>query len=275
MRSQGETCPPLVETRREMGQNIRTVNVGASATADGWEWISVTLPPAVWNYGAIVDALVTECYPPDKMQAVINNCLNNFFNPEHLDEYRALQEWRKTAKHYAHEAMNWGAEHGIEPVGLEPDDGDSANEEQSPDGMLMLQQAVTLLKGQAVDLPDEKAIEVPALFPTWASKMGQTVAVDERLYYDSRLWKVLQAHTVQADWTPTAAAALFTEVVAQGEGEPELGTLDNPIPYSGNMALEQGKYYSQGGVTYLCIRDTGNPVYHDLSALVGLYVQAV
>lgn len=41
------------------------------------------------------------------------------------------------------------------------------------------------------------------------------------------------------------------------------------------MALEQGKYYSQGVVTYLCIRDTGNPVYHDLSALVGLYVQAV
>ena len=41
------------------------------------------------------------------------------------------------------------------------------------------------------------------------------------------------------------------------------------------MALEQGKYYCQGGVTYLCIRDTGDPVYHDLSTLVGLYVQAV
>lgn len=67
------------------------------------------------------------------MQAVINNCLNNFFNPEHLDEYRALQEWRKTAKQYAREAITWGAEHGIEPVGLEPDDGDSANEELSPD----------------------------------------------------------------------------------------------------------------------------------------------
>lgn len=275
MRSQGETCPPLVETRREMGQNIRTVNVGASATADGWEWISVTLPPAVWSYSAIVDALVTECYPPDRMQAVINNCLNNFFAPEHLSEYQALQEWRKTAKQYAREAMTWAAEQGIEPVGLPDEDGTHDNGELTPDGMLMLQQAVKLLKGQTADLPDEKAIEVPALFPTWASKMGQTVAVDERLYYDGRLWKVLQAHTVQADWTPTAAAALFTEVVAQGEGEPELGTLDNPIPYSGNMALEQGKYYSQGGVTYLCIRDTGNPVYHDLSALVGLYVQAV
>ena len=86
---------------------------------------------------------------------------------------------------------------------------------------------------------------------------------------------MLHGHTLHADWTPTAAASLFTEVVAQGEGEPELGTLDNPISYSGNMFLEQGKYYSQGGVTYMCIRDTGNPVYHDLSALVGLYVQTV
>lgn len=218
---------------------------------------------------------MTECYPPDRMQAVINNCLNNFFDPEHLSEYQALQEWRKTAKQYAREAMTWAAEQGIEPVGLPDEDDTHDASELTPDGIVMLQHAVKLMKGQAAELPDEEAIEVPALFPTWASKMGQAVAVGERLYYDGRLYKVLQAHTVQADWTPTAAASLFTEVVAQGEGEPELGTLDNPIPYSGNMALEQGKYYSQGGVIYLCIRDTGNPVYHDLSALVGLYVQAV
>lgn len=41
------------------------------------------------------------------------------------------------------------------------------------------------------------------------------------------------------------------------------------------MALENGKYYTQDGVTYLCNRDTGSPVYHPLSELVGLYVEAV
>ena len=218
---------------------------------------------------------MTESYPTDKMQAVINNCLNNFFDPDHLSEYQALQAWRKTAKQYAREAMTWAAEQGIEPVGLPDDDDSQDTGELTPDGMLMLQQAVKLMKGQAIDLPDDQAVEVPALFPTWASKLGQAVNVGERLYYDGRLYKVLQAHTVQADWTPTAAASLFAEVVVQQDGEPELGTLENPIPYSGNMVLENGKYYSQGGVTYLCIRDTGNPVYHDLSALVGLYVQAV
>ena len=53
------------------------------------------------------------------------------------------------------------------------------------------------------------------------------------------------------------------------------GTLDDPIPYSGNMALESGKYYMQDGKVYRCIRDTGNPVYNALSELVGLYVEEV
>ena len=44
---------------------------------------------------------------------------------------------------------------------------------------------------------------------------------------------------------------------------------------SGNMELEAGKYYIQSGKTYLCNRDTGNPVYHALADLVGLYVTEV
>lgn len=53
------------------------------------------------------------------------------------------------------------------------------------------------------------------------------------------------------------------------------GSKYDPIPYSGNMALEEGKYYTQSDVLYLCNRDTGNPVHNALSELVGLYVSAV
>ena len=51
------------------------------------------------------------------------------------------------------------------------------------------------------------------------------------------------------------------------------GSMYDPIPYEGSMALENGKYYSQNGVTYLCNRDTINPVYNPLSELVGIYVE--
>ena len=39
------------------------------------------------------------------------------------------------------------------------------------------------------------------------------------------------------------------------------------------MELENGKYYSQDGVTYLCTRDTEIPVYQPLADLVDIYVK--
>ena len=63
-------------------------------------------------------------------------------------------------------------------------------------------------------------------------------------------------------------AALYTVIdVAHA------GTQDNPITYDGNMELTTGLYYTQGGVTYLCNRSTGQPVYNALAELVGLYVE--
>jgi hypothetical protein len=39
------------------------------------------------------------------------------------------------------------------------------------------------------------------------------------------------------------------------------------------MVLEAGKYYIQDGQTFLCHRNSENPVYHPLTSLVGLYVE--
>ena len=115
--------------------------------------------------------------------------------------------------------------------------------------------------------------------PKWGEdiKEGDSVVKGDKFTYNGKLWAVLQDHTILAHYEPSInTAALYVEVTPdyneQGE---ELGTLDNPIPYEGNMVLENGKYYSQGGVTYLCNRDSGNPVYHALKDLVGLYVEVV
>ena len=91
----------------------------------------------------------------------------------------------------------------------------------------------------------------------------------EKYRYDGRLWKVLQQHTVQEEWKPgEGTESLYTEVV-----ESHAGTKEDPIPYGNNMELEEGKYYSQDGVTYICTRDTGIPVYNPLADLVGIYVE--
>ena len=108
-------------------------------------------------------------------------------------------------------------------------------------------------------------------------KEGDTVKKGDKFTYEGKLWAVLQDHTILAHYYPSInTASLYVEVTPEyDEQGNENGTKENPIEYSGNMVLEEGKYYIQDGVTYLCNRDTINRVYHDLSDLVGLYVERV
>lgn len=57
---------------------------------------------------------------------------------------------------------------------------------------------------------DADALECIELFPHWVA--GKSVIVGERLQYDSNLYKCIQAHTTQADWTPDATPALWVRV---------------------------------------------------------------
>lgn len=81
-----------------------------------------------------------------------------------------------------------------------------------PDMDMVVAAVKRMLATSVEDLTDEEALEVAVLYPTWSSKMGMQVNVGERYWYDGRLWKVIQAHTVQDDWTPDVSASLFTEV---------------------------------------------------------------
>ena len=115
---------------------------------------------------------------------------------------------------------------------------------------------------------DNTALRMTEFYPEWAADTEYTIGY--KVQRNGKLWRVLQAHTSQTGWEPENAASLWTEIC-----ESHAGTLEDPIPYSGNMALESGKYYSQDNKVYRCTRDTGNPVYNALSELVGLYVEEV
>ena len=269
-----ENRPAAVLMRRETCQPVFTIRAVREVDG-GYEYLEAELPVGVWNRGAIISAIVRMRYSADDVEAVVNNVLQDPFNADRLREYKALQEWRKKAKIHASELMAYADEHGLVDWDIPEDESHTTEDvEAVPDGVTMLQQGLTLLMSQAESLDDEQAVDVPALFPTWESMIGESVEAGKRLFYGGRLWKVLQAHTIQADWTPDVASSLFTEVAHQ-QGGGEIGTLDNPIPYNGNMELEEGKYYSQDGVVYRCIRSSGIPLYNPLRDLVGLYVEIV
>lgn len=119
-----------------------------------------------------------------------------------------------------------------------------------------------------LSVDDATALRMIQYYPDWTA--GQAYTVGYKVQYKGKLYKVITAHTSQADWTPDVAVTLFERI-----DEVHDGTKYDPIPYDGNMALESGKYYTQNGVLYLCNRDTGNPVYNALAELVGLYVDVV
>lgn len=129
-----------------------------------------------------------------------------------------------------------------------------------------------IIEQAAQFLPDSVALTAPTLYPTFESIIGKTVKQGFKFTYGGKLWSVVQPEIIlQAHYPPgTGMESLYTEI-----NETHAGTEGDPIPYSGNMALEQGKYYMQDYVVYLCTRDTLISVHNPLSELVGIYVELV
>ena len=118
---------------------------------------------------------------------------------------------------------------------------------------------------------DENAVKVIDLYPKWV--VGIAVAKDSRYQYEGKLYKCVQAHTTQADWTPNVTPALWTVIdVAHA------GTIGDPIPAVAGMEYVYGKYYIEGETIYICKRtgeaEGGTIVLQFLpSQLVGQYFE--
>lgn len=129
----------------------------------------------------------------------------------------------------------------------------------------------------SIDLSNNEALSVKEFYPEWSADSVQ-VKKGEKYQYNGKFYEVVQDHTTQYNWSPGNQSSLWMEVVEDHEG-----TLEDPIPYNEElnpmwqgMILEEGKYYTQSGVVYKCIRNTGNKVTHNLADLVsGGFVQKV
>ena len=73
------------------------------------------------------------------------------------------------------------------------------------------------------------------------------------------------------DFAVTEATASLWKVV----DEEHAGTIEDPIIYIPPMEIFKDKYYIQNGIKYKCTRNSEQPLTHDLSALVGLYVETI
>ena len=93
---------------------------------------------------------------------------------------------------------------------------------------------------------DAQALAVPVLYPAWRS--GVAYVTGQRVQHGGTLYKCVQAHTSQADWTPDATPALW--VVVSIDEYPEWVQ-----PTGAHDAYNTGDKVSYNGKRYVCTID--------------------
>lgn len=124
------------------------------------------------------------------------------------------------------------------------------------------------------ELSNQKAIECKCLYRQWADLIGSEAKPGRRFLYGQDLFKVRAdagTHNFSREWRPGPNTASLYEAI----NEAHAGTADDPIPWVQPMNLSIGLYYSEGGKTYYCTRDSGQPLAFKLAELVGLYIEEV
>ena len=106
----------------------------------------------------------------------------------------------------------------------------------------------------AATLPDEKALEIATIYDAWKANtpysVGDFVTYGENSVGDPQLYKVVQAHTSQADWTPDAVASLYTPVGLDDSGYPIWSR-----PTGAHDAYNAGDIVDYSGVLYKSVID--------------------
>ena len=135
-----------------------------------------------------------------------------------------------------------------------------------------LQDALLDQYNKRTDITDEDALKRPLLVYEWDTYIGKPLKTGQIVSYESKLYRVRQdISTVIEGWAPQLSTASLYEVIEVASA----GTIDDPIPYTPPMEIFNGKYYTQNGVKYKCIRDSQTALSHNLADLVALYVEVV
>lgn len=217
------------------------------------------------TYDKCVEAVIRNNYTSDEELAMLNK-YNSYqtgiiADDSIVTEYEQYLQFVAATKEMARKDFGIGQTGGISP------------------GLPRMTDIVRLMAMtiNTMTLTDTQSLSVKSLYPEWSADSVH-VKQGEKYQYNGKLYEVVQNHTTQSNWSPENQSSLWVEVV-----EDHKGTLEDPIPYNEElnpmwqgMILEEGKYYTQNGVIYKCIRGTGNKVTHNLADLVsGGFVQKV
>lgn len=97
------------------------------------------------------------------------------------------------------------------------------------------------IEALADSMDDAAALETPELFPRW--KTDTAYIVGDRICYLDTLYKCIQAHTSQDDWTPARTPALWVVVSVEEWPEWVQPTGAQDAYNKGDRVRFEGKHY--------------------------------
>lgn len=201
------------------------------------------------TYAKCVSAIIRESYTADAEMALINKY--NAYQQGVVDDGSIVEEYEAYLRFVS----------GIKAT-VRKDFPDSRTGDKGVASPRMADvMRLFALRINTLELTDAEALSAKTLYPAWET--GIDVKQGERYLYEDTLWEVIQAHTTQENWKPSVYTASLWKIVQVEHA----GTMEDPIPYVQMMAFEKGKYYSQYGVTYLCILTTITGYPNDLKDL--------
>ena len=134
--------------------------------------------------------------------------------------------------------------------------------------MQIVQELVVKQYNERTDIEDNEALDYMTIICPWESYLDKELREGMVVVHEDKPWRVRQTHLVLSLYPPSLDTASLYEVIEKEHA----GTEDDPIPYSVPMEIFEGKYYVEEGVNYLCTRNSGTALSHNLRDLVGVYV---
>lgn len=132
----------------------------------------------------------------------------------------------------------------------------------------IIEELVTKQYNARTDIDNNEALEYMAIIYEWKEYLDKELTEGMIVIYEDKPWRVRQTHTVQSIYPPSLDTASLYEAIDKEHD----GTLEDPIPYVAPMKIFKDKYYIEDGIRYICTRDSGTALTHNLNSLVGLYV---
>lgn len=140
------------------------------------------------------------------------------------------------------------------------------------DSFTIMQEIIFEQYNAKTDISDEEALDRAIIIYDWNHYIGKSLTKGQVVVYNDNVYRVRQDISEVLNIYPPdiTTTSLYEVIVLTATGEE-----NDPILYTPPMEIFNGKYYIQNDIKYLCTRDSGTALSHDLSALVGLYVEII